>query len=106
MVHVAPHQALATRPTPFFNYRKAHHVDSLDSRVELVPAADRAQVRTEATPSPADADPAIHPRCEQLEDRVVMSVAAEEQLFIYELNRAWHDPVAYQLERSLLVSTS
>jgi hypothetical protein len=44
------------------------------------------------------------PRCEQLEDRVVMSVAAEEQLFIYELNRARHDPVAYQLERSLPVS--
>lgn len=43
------------------------------------------------------------PRLEQLECRITPDVAAFEQLFIYMLNRARHDPVAYQLEEDLPV---
>ena len=43
-------------------------------------------------------------RCEQLEDRITPSVAAEEQLFVYLLNLARHDPSAYQTEQALPVS--
>ena len=35
---------------------------------------------------------------EQLEERVLFSVTPEEQLFVYELNRARHDPLAYEQE--------
>src|SRR5262245_28285539 len=45
-------------------------------------------------------------RCEQLEERLAPAVAAEEQLFVYVLNRARHDPVAYQIEQSLPVDLS
>lgn len=40
---------------------------------------------------------------EQLEPRRLMAVTPQEQLFIYELNRARHDPVAYQKEQKLPV---
>ncbi len=43
------------------------------------------------------------PRLEQLECRITPDVSAFEQLFIYMLNRARHDPVAYQLEEDLPV---
>lgn len=39
--------------------------------------------------------------CEPLEDRLLLSVAAEEQLFVYLLNRARHNPVAYGQEQGL-----
>lgn len=43
--------------------------------------------------------------CEPLEDRLVpATIAPEEQLFVYLLNRARHDPVAYQQEQNLSVS--
>jgi len=45
-------------------------------------------------------------RLERLEDRLLLSVAPEEQLFVYELNRARHDPVAYQQEQQLSVDLS
>jgi hypothetical protein len=41
---------------------------------------------------------------EQLEARIALSVSGFEQEFIYLLNRARHDPVAYQVERGLSVS--
>ncbi|MGL4553476.1 MAG: CAP domain-containing protein, partial [Gemmataceae bacterium] len=44
------------------------------------------------------------PRCEALEDRTVLSVTAQEQLFVYLLNRARHDPGAYQREQGLPVN--
>ncbi|GEM_PF-2643706 len=40
---------------------------------------------------------------EVLESRLVLAVSAAEQSFVYALNRARHDPIAYQLERSLPV---
>src|SRR5262245_15690193 len=40
---------------------------------------------------------------EHLEARELLAVAAEEQLFVYSLNRARHDPAAYQQEVSLPV---
>ena len=43
-------------------------------------------------------------RFEQLEDRTLLSVSAQEQLFVYLLNRARHDPVAYQTQNHLSVS--
>ncbi len=42
-------------------------------------------------------------RLEFLEPRLPLSVNAAEQYFIYALNRARHDPVAYQQEQSLSV---
>src|SRR5215471_2731898 len=45
----------------------------------------------------------VRPQLERLEEREVLSVAPEEQLFVYLLNRARHDPVAYQQENSLPV---
>jgi len=41
---------------------------------------------------------------EQLEQRIALSVSAFEQEFVYLLNRARHDPVAYQNERGLSIS--
>lgn len=41
---------------------------------------------------------------EVLESRVVLTVSPEEQLFVYLLNRARHDPQAYEVERGLPVS--
>ncbi|MBN2474355.1 MAG: hypothetical protein JXB62_07090 [Pirellulales bacterium] len=55
------------------------------------------------------ASPTCSPRrgaVERLEPRVLLSVGAEEQLFVYMLNRARHDPVAYQQEQSLSVDLS
>src|SRR4051794_31022400 len=46
------------------------------------------------------------PLLEQLEAREVPAIAAEEQLFVYLLNRARHDPVAYQQENNLPVNLS
>src|SRR5262245_13848945 len=46
----------------------------------------------------------VHLRCEQLEDRDLLAISAPEQLFIWTLNRARHDPRAYQLEQHLSVS--
>lgn len=43
---------------------------------------------------------------ELLEDRIQPSVSAQEQLFVYLLNRARHDPVAYQIENNLPVDLS
>lgn len=43
-------------------------------------------------------------RLESLEAREVLSVGAEEQLFVYLLNRARNNPVAYQQEAALPVS--
>lgn len=43
---------------------------------------------------------------EPLEQRQMLTVAAEEQLFVYLLNRARHDPVAYQLENNLSADLS
>jgi hypothetical protein len=48
--------------------------------------------------------PRARPRCEALEDRALPSIAGEEQLFVYLLNRARHDPVAYQQEQNLPVN--
>jgi len=45
-------------------------------------------------------------RLERLEDRLLLSVNAEEQLFVYLVNRARHDPVAYQQEQQLSVDLS
>lgn len=45
-------------------------------------------------------------RFEQLEDRRLLSVTAQEQWFVYLLNRARHDPVAYQQEVNLPVDLS
>ena len=42
-------------------------------------------------------------RFETLEEREMLSVAPEEQYFVYLLNRARHDPVAYQQEQNLSV---
>src|SRR5437762_1208744 len=41
------------------------------------------------------------PSLERLEDRTLLSITAEEQSFIYLLNRARHDPAAYQQEAKL-----
>ena len=43
---------------------------------------------------------------ESLEDRLLLSVLPEEQLFVYLLNRARNDPVAYQQEQNLSVDLS
>jgi autotransporter-associated beta strand protein len=43
---------------------------------------------------------------EQLENRIALSVSAFEQEFIYLLNRARHDPAAYQAERGLSINLS
>ena len=43
---------------------------------------------------------------ETLEPRLLLAVAAEEQLFVYLLNRARHDPATYQQEANLSVSLS
>ncbi|MBL8795006.1 MAG: hypothetical protein JNM56_13940, partial [Planctomycetia bacterium] len=64
------------------------------------PASRKRQGRQ---PAPAQS---FRPRCEQLEDRVVPAVAAEEQLFVYELNRARSNPLAYQIEQNLPVDLS
>lgn len=45
-------------------------------------------------------------RFESLEDRRLLSVTAEEQQFVYLLNLARHDPVAYQREAELAVDLS
>ncbi len=45
-------------------------------------------------------------RFESLEDRLLLSVTAEEQQFVYLLNLARHDPVAYQREAGLAVDLS
>ncbi|MBI3467521.1 MAG: hypothetical protein HY000_31310 [Planctomycetes bacterium] len=45
-------------------------------------------------------------RTERLEDRRMLAVSAQEQLFIYMLNRARHNPVAYQQEAGLSVDLS
>lgn len=45
-------------------------------------------------------------RSERLEERVLLSVSAQEQYFVYLLNRARHDPVAYQREAGLNVDLS
>ncbi len=45
-------------------------------------------------------------RVEPLEERVLLSVSAQEQYFVYLLNRARHDPVAYQQEAGLNVDLS
>lgn len=44
------------------------------------------------------------PRLERLEDRELLAVSAAEQLFVYQLNRARANPVAYQQEVGLPVS--
>ena len=45
---------------------------------------------------------ARHPlTLERLEDRLLLSISAESQHFIYLLNRARHDPAAYQRENNL-----
>ena len=52
---------------------------------------------------------AVQPRClafETLEDRLLLSVSAEEQHFIYLLNGARHDPAAYQRQVGLPVDLS
>lgn len=43
---------------------------------------------------------------EFLEPRLLLTIKPEEQLFIYMLNRARHDPVAYQQEQGLTVDLS
>lgn len=45
-------------------------------------------------------------RFESLEDRRLLSIAGQEQLFVYLLNVARHDPAAYQAEQSLSVDLS
>ena len=40
---------------------------------------------------------------ESLEPRLLLAVSAEEQMFVYLLNRARHDPAAYQTEAGLVV---
>lgn len=45
-------------------------------------------------------------RFETLEDRQLLSASAEEQQFVYLLNRARHDPAAYQREAELAVDLS
>ncbi|MCU0874923.1 MAG: dockerin type I domain-containing protein [Pirellulaceae bacterium] len=45
-------------------------------------------------------------RFEVLEDRWLLSALAEEQHFVYLLNRARHDPAAYQREANLTVDLS
>ncbi|NLF73847.1 MAG: hypothetical protein GX575_32965 [Candidatus Anammoximicrobium sp.] len=45
-------------------------------------------------------------RFENLEDRLLLSVTAEEQQFVYLLNLARHDPGAYQREAGLAVDLS
>jgi len=56
------------------------------------------------TPSRRRSAPRL--RTERLEDRRLLAVSPQEQLFIYMLNRARHDPVAYQQEAGLSVSLS
>ena len=46
------------------------------------------------------------PAVETLEKRLMLSVLASEQSFVYLLNRARHDPVAYQNEQGLSVDLS
>lgn len=48
----------------------------------------------------------FRPRGENLEVRWALAIAAEEQLFVYLLNRARHDPEAYQIETGLPVDLS
>jgi len=43
---------------------------------------------------------------EQLEARVLLTITPEEQLFVYLLNRARHDPASYSQEQSLGVNLS
>src|SRR5438477_688496 len=43
---------------------------------------------------------------ELLEERTLLSVTADEQLFVYLLNQARHDPVAYQHDAGLSVDLS
>jgi len=43
----------------------------------------------------------LRPRLEVLEDRTLPSVSAQEQLFVYLINRARHNPVAYQQETDM-----
>jgi hypothetical protein len=47
-----------------------------------------------------------HLALELLEDRTLLSITAQEQEFIYLLNRARHDPAAYQREAGLSVDLS
>lgn len=65
-------------------------------------------VKSNKTHNPRDAV-AVRPRwlCfEALEARLLLSVSAEEQYFVYLLNRARHDPVAYQRQAGLPVDLS
>ena len=69
------------------------------------------KTRTERAPrrrGPGRIRRCIRPAVEPLEDRLVLSanIAPEEQLFVYLVNRARHDPVAYQKERNLSVDLS
>jgi hypothetical protein len=44
--------------------------------------------------------------CEALEERILLSVTADEQEFVYFLNYARHDPAAYEIEQGLSVDLS
>src|SRR5262245_1552180 len=48
--------------------------------------------------------PSFRPTVEKLEQRELLSVAPEEQLFVYQLNRARANPQAYEQEAQLPVS--
>lgn len=45
-------------------------------------------------------------RLESLERRKLLTISPDEQLFVYLLNRARHDPVAYQQEQNLNIDLS
>ncbi|MFO1023485.1 MAG: hypothetical protein U0903_22740 [Planctomycetales bacterium] len=45
-------------------------------------------------------------RFESLESRELLTISPDEQLFVYLLNRARHDPVAYQQEQNLNIDLS
>lgn len=65
-------------------------------------------MKSKKSDNPRDAA-AVQPRrlCfESLEDRLLLAVSAEEQHFIYLLNRARHDPAAYQREANVPVDLS
>jgi hypothetical protein len=65
-------------------------------------------VKSKTPDNPRDAA-AVRPRwlCfEPLEDRLLLSVSAEEQHFIYLLNLARHDPAGYQREANVPVDLS
>jgi len=54
--------------------------------------------------SPTTRQPHGTARFETLEERLLLAVSAEEQLFVYLLNRARHDPAAYAAEAGLAVA--